>query len=236
MLPRHTVRSYAAALAIGLGVGIMHTASAVPTATILKFSEQDEGAAPYEARMVVTPKYLRMDNGSDAGGFVLLDRATNAVYSVSRMDRTILVIRPTKIPLPRPTEFRQQVLKDKGDFPAVVGKKVVHYTFFTNGRRCFDVYAAAGLLPDAVAALREYQLALAGQQAATEAKMPPSMRSVCDLANYVFRPARYLDYGFPVRQRDDAGTTRQLLDYKTAVPVASSLFVLPSGYRRYSVK
>ncbi len=232
---RHIARSCTLAFAIALGPGIAHAVTATQPATILTFSERDTGGAPYEARMLITPQYLRMDNGADGGGFILLNRATRTVYSVSRTDRTILVITPEKIAFPRLARFRQRVVKGGGDFPAVAGKRVVHYTFFTNGKRCFDVYAAAGLLPDAVAALREYQRVLAGEQAVTEARTPRSMRSVCDLSNYIFRPARYLDFGFPVRQRDDTGASRQLLNFRTAVPVASSLFALPSHYRRYSV-
>ncbi len=232
---RNAARTPAAALAFVLGAGMAHAAPVTRTATILMFSQQDEGGAPYEARMLVTQRYLRMDNGTNKSGFILLNRATHTVYSVSRSDQTITVIKPQKIRFPHPVRFRQRIVKDRGHFPKIAGERVVHYTLFTNGRRCFDVYAAEGLLPDAVSALREYQLVLAGEQAVTEARTPRSMRSVCDLSNYIFRPARYLDFGFPVRQRDESGATRQLLNFRIAVPVASSLFALPSGFRRYSI-
>ncbi|MHB8346538.1 MAG: hypothetical protein ACYDHM_04985 [Acidiferrobacterales bacterium] len=232
---RHAARTNAAALAFVLGTGVAHAVPATEPATLLIFSQQDEGGAPYEARMLVTPQYLRMDNGADKSGFILLNRQTHTVYSVSRSDRTIMVVKPQKILFPRPARFRQRIVRDRGHFPTVAGKQVDHYTLLTNGRRCFDVYAAAGLLPDAVSALREYQRVLAGEQAVTETRTPRSMQSVCDLSNYIFRPARYLDFGFPVRQRDESGATRQLLNFRIAVPVASSLFALPSGFRRYRI-
>jgi hypothetical protein len=75
--------------------------------------------------------------------------------------------------------------------------------------RCYDLYAADGLLPGAVVALREYRLILAGQQALTAAVTPPEMQSSCDLANNVFLPVRHLEHGFPVRLTDmtaDDGT------------------------------
>ncbi len=227
---RHTF-----ALLVGVAGPAAAQAAVSGKATVLVFSQQDEGSRPYEARMLVTPQYLRLDNGSDRGGFILLNRATRTVYSVSRSDHTILVIRPQKIHFPRPAGFRQRVVRDKGSYPEIAGKKVVHYTFLTDGKRCFDVYAAAGLLPDAVAALREYQQVLVGEQAVTEARTPPSVRSVCDLSRYIFRPARYLRYGFPVRQTDNSGATRELLSYHRAVPVAPGLFTLPPHYRRYSI-
>ncbi len=222
-------------LVLLFGAGRLH-AAATQTATVLVFSQHDEGGASYEARMLVTPRFLRMDNGKDAGGFILFNRVTHTIYSISQADRTIMVIPPGKMVSGQPARVSERVVRDRGRFPSIAGRKVVHYTFFTDGKRCLDVYAAAGLLPAAVAALREYQLALVPEQVATEAKTPPFMRSVCDISNYIFRPARYLDFGFPVRQSDASGTTRQLLSFHTQVPVASVLFSLPEGYRRFSVR
>ncbi|MHB8454129.1 MAG: hypothetical protein ACYDDO_05400 [Acidiferrobacterales bacterium] len=229
-------RNCAVLFVIALSACATHAPVAAQTATIMMFTEQEQGGAPYRTRMIVTPRYLRIDNGHSRGGFVLLDRSRHTVYSVSRMDKTILVIKPRRITLARPADFRQRVVKDKQEFHSVDGRKVVHYTLFTNNERCFDVYAAAGLLPDAVAALRDYHQVLAGEQAVTESKTPASFRSDCDLANYVFLPAHYLDFGFPVRQTDSAGTTRQLVDYKIGSPLTPGLFDLPADYRRYSIE
>lgn len=216
---------------------IATSARAAPSASVLMFTEQEQeqGTAAHTTRMIVTPRYLRIDDASDKGGFVLLDRRKHAVYSVSRMDKTILVIKPLPITLARPAQFRESVVTDRRQFPSIDGRKVVHYTLVAGNQPCFEVYAAAGMLPDAVAALRDYHEILAGEQAVTEEKTPVSMRSACDLANYIFMPARYLDYGFPVRQVDGNGKTRQLVNYRKSVPVAPDLFELPAGYRRYSI-
>jgi len=236
MSPKRFIRNCTALLVVALGACATHLPVVTSTATVLMFTEQEPDNAPYQTRMIVTPEYLRIDGGTSSGGFVLLDRATHTVYSVSLMDKTVLVIKPLKIALVPPADFRQSVVRDKQKFPSIGGRKVVHYMLFTNNERCFDVYAAAGLLPDAVAALRDYHQVLAGEQAVTEAKTLASMRSACDLANYVFSPAHYLDYGFPVRQTNSLGTSRQLVDYKTAVPIAPGLFDLPPGYRHYSIE
>ncbi len=230
------VRNCTAVCVIALSACATHLPVAPQIATVMMFTEQEQGGAPYRTRMIVTPRYLRIDSGHSHGGFVLLDRSKHTVYSVSRMDKTVLVIKPRRITLPRPAEFRQRVVKDKREFPSIDGRKVVHYTLLTNNERCFDVYAAAGLLPDVVAALRDYHQVLAGEQAVTESKTPVSFRSDCDLANYVFLPAHYLEFGFPVRQTDSAGTTRQLVDYKIASPLTPGLFNLPADYRRYSIE
>ncbi len=213
-----------------------HVPPATSSATILMFSEQEQGNTVHPVRMVLTHRYLRIDDGSNKNGFVLLDRKRRTVYNVSRMDKTILVIKPRRISLQRPAHFGESVVTDRQAFPSIAGRKVVHYTLRVGKQRCFDVYAAAGLLPDAVAALRDYYEIPAGEQAASEEKTPPSMRSACDLANYIFLPAHFLDFGFPVRQVDGNGTLRQLVDFKTGVSVDAELFELPANYRRYSIE
>ena len=121
-------------------------------------------------------------------------------------------------------QLQYEKYDEKGLGFVVDGKTVTHYRLITNGEHCFDVYAAAGLLPQSVAALREYHEVLAGEQAAMQATVPAGMQSACELADYVFLPARYLAHGFPVRQVSRAGVTRQLMDFKTAVPVEPKLF------------
>ncbi|MEE8215850.1 MAG: hypothetical protein V3S77_03715 [Acidiferrobacterales bacterium] len=93
----------------------------------------------------------------------------------------------------------------------------------------------AGLLTDAQQALKEYRQALAGEHAVTAQYLPTEFRSVCDLANNIFRPAHHLEFGLLVRQQDMAGARRQLLDYKTGVDVAPGLFALPRDYRRFTL-
>jgi hypothetical protein len=114
----------------------------------------------------------------------------------------------------------------------VDGKAVTHYRLVTNGQRCFEVYAADGLLPEAVAALREYHATLAGEQAVMQAQVPAGLQSDCDLADQVFLPARHLEHGFPVRQVNRAGVTRQLVDYKRDVPLQPGIFDIPKDYKQ----
>jgi hypothetical protein len=210
-----------------------------PADTVLHFSEQDRGGTPYATRMRVSKDYLRMDDvrpqeGGDAG-FVLLDRKARTVYSVSPGDKTILVIKPLPITLPRPETFVLSVERDDESLPQVAGKTVVHYRLLTGRETCTEVYAAAGLLPHVVTALREYHEILAGEQAQSEMHILKAERSPCDLADFVFAPARYLDHGFPVRQVSHNGHARQLVDYKIDAVLEAGWYTLPQDYRRYSI-
>ncbi len=206
------------------------------TATALYFSESERGAEAFTTRMLITPQYLRIDYGIDADDFILLDRKKPAIYSVNRDDRTILVIDPLPIKLAPPQPFVHDVEKDKAEIPAVGGHQIEHYRLKTNGAQCYDVFAAKGLLPDAVAALREYQLTIAGEHASAMETTPKELQGGCDLANYIFVPARHLDFGFPVRQQDMEGNVRQLVNYQSGFAVDKKLFELPADFRRYHAR
>lgn len=203
------------------------------TAVALYFSETERGGEPFATRMLVTGKFLRIDYGVDADDFILFDRKQPTIYSVNRNDKTVLVIEPLPIKLPAPSPFVHEVEKDSAQAPAVGGKPVAHFRLKTNQTQCYDVFAAKDLLPDAVAALREYHETIAGQHARAMEVTPKNMQRACDLANYIFAPARHLAQGFPVRQQDVEGNTRQLVDYKEKFPAVPALFQLPPEFKRY---
>mgnify|MGYP006374701835 CR=1 FL=1 len=210
-----------------------------PADTVLHFTEQERDGEPYATRMRVSKAYLRIDGGrAEAGadsGFVLLDRKAQTIYSVSPGDKTILVIKPLPITLPRPEDYTLSVERDKEALPQVGGKPVVHYRLLAGQETCAEVYAAAGLLPHVVDALREYHEILAGEQAQSEMHALKAERSPCNLAEFVFAPARHLDHGFPVRQVSHTGHARQLVDYKLNAMPEEGWSTLPPNYRHYSI-
>ena len=210
---------------------------APPTpATLLYFAEHEQaGDEPFRTRMIVTAGFVRMDGGANSRDFLLFDRANGTIYSVSSEDRQILVMPPRPVEIKPPAKFTHRVVTDTAAFPSVGGRKVTHYELLTNAKRCYDLYAAEGLLPEVVAALRQYREALAGQQAATLAVIPPEFQSPCDLANNVFLPSRYLDYGFPVRAKDMTGRTNELVDYKLNFRATAAMLRLPSDYKRLTL-
>lgn len=204
--------------------------------TALYFSEQEPGSEPATTRMLVTDAYLRIDYGADDNDFILFDRKATTIYSVNRADRTVLVIKPLPITLAPPKPFVHQVKTDPENYPAVGDRKVTHYRLLTNEKECYDLFAADGLLPQAVQALREYQTVIAGEHAAAMRNAPEEARIACDLANFIFLPARHLEHGFPIRQKDMNGNVRQLGDYKQGVAIDAALFAIPEGYKRYSTQ
>ncbi len=213
-------------------------ARAEPTtpATVLYFAEHEQGTDPYRTRIIVTAKFVRMDDGANNQDFLLFARTDGTIYSVSSRDRQILVMRLTPVKIKPPEKLIQRVVIDHAVFPSVSRHKVGHYQLLTNNQLCYDLYAADGLLPDVVEALRLYYVALAGQQALTIPVTPSEMQSPCDLANNVFFPARQLGYGFPVRLVDMAGKTSELVDYKTNFHATAAIFRLPPDYKRLTLE
>jgi len=203
-----------------------------PSHTIFLSFTESSPDGEYPVRMLVSEKFLRIEDGDTQDGFIVFDRAARTIYSVSHAGKSTLVLHARPVTLSSPKQFEYKVEREKEALPPVDGKTVTHYRLLTNRERCFDVYAADGLLPEAVAALREYHETLAGEQAAMQTNMPIGMQSSCDLADQVFLPARYLAHGFPVRQVNRAGVTRQLVSYKRDVPVEKGIFDLPQGYKQ----
>jgi hypothetical protein len=205
-------------------------------AAVLYFVEHEPGAEPYRTRMVITAGFLRIDGGLDDPDFLLFDRADGTIYSVSGAERQILVIRPRPVDARPPDDFRHQVVRDNTAFPAVGAHKVSHYELLTNGQRCYNLYAAAELMPAAVLALRQYREVLAGQQAKTLSLAPPGTLPACDMANNIFLPARHLEHGFPVRLTDMTGKTVELVDYNAEFSATAAMLRLPADYKRLTIE
>ncbi|MEK7207706.1 MAG: hypothetical protein AAB134_07485, partial [Pseudomonadota bacterium] len=128
--------------------------------TLLYFVEREPGGEPYRTRMIVTVGFLRIDGGAASEDFLLFDRADGTIYNVSSADKQILVI-GHRLMLPTPPDLKSKVVPDDQQVPGVGGHKVRHYRLLTNEKSCYDLYAADGLLTEAVLALREYREALA---------------------------------------------------------------------------
>lgn len=205
------------------------------TATVLRYAEQEPGSDVYQTRLIVTPRYLRIDDGSDARDFLLFDREDRTIYSVSAADASVLVI-AYRAPALRPgSALKHEIIEEHDRTPDIAGRKVRHYRLLTDKRQCYDLYAADGLLPQAVAAWREYRESLAAEQARTLAWTPQEMQTACGLANNIDAPGRLLAHGLPVRYAETDGKVGQLLDYQSDVKVDGGLFELPPGYSRISI-
>jgi len=204
-------------------------------ATELTFTETDPYIdEPYQTRMLVTPDYLRMDDGNADDDFVLLDRKTRTIYSVSHEEQRVVVVPDRKVTTEPGIKLEHRRTDDgSGGSPSIAGRRVHQFHFYTNGDMCYEVHAVKGFLPDVVKAMSSYAEVLAGQHELNLADMPKDLQAACDLANNIYEPTRYLSEGFPIRQRDDVGRSRNLQGFRKNVKVKSELFVIPEKYERF---
>jgi hypothetical protein len=200
--------------------------------TLIWFQERESGTDYYRVRMIMNDHFLRIDDGEQSNGFVLFDRDQKTIYSVDHENRSVLVLSDKLINLDKPKLFRlTEEEVNSEDSPLIGGSKIKIHRLYTNKQLCFEVASAADLLPDAVGVLREFHRALAAEQAAAMQYMPKDLASDCDLSEMVFVPDRYLNFGFPVRQRDYNGKLRELEEFDSNYRADPRLFELPIGYR-----
>lgn len=215
---------------------VADTASSDGRALTMMFVEQEAGVDPFRTRVLVTPEYLRMDDGLDGGDYILYDRKTREVAAVSHMNRSVLKIYHHEADIEPPIELSYEERSEVDpNAPAIGGKAPIHHVFSTNGEVCFEVMAVPGLLEDARLAMVEYLQTLASEQALNLGKTPVEMQTPCMLSNMVFTPTRHLAHGFPIQEWDSSGYSRTLLDYGELEDPDPFLFVVPEEYRSFSV-
>ena len=204
---------------------------------LLLFNEQEEGVDPYQTRIIVTPEFVRFDDGDSSKSFLLYDRKNRQALNVNHNARTIMLVKYKDVSIQPPFELKHEDIRvdDVQDAPAIHGIKPKHHQLKTNGQVCMDVISIEGLMPQAVAALNEFQRLLASDSAVTFNSIPADMHEPCAMAMSTFEPARYLTYGFPIHQWRP-GYSRSLVDFKEDYQADPALFELPKDYFRYTVQ
>ncbi|MBZ0071705.1 MAG: hypothetical protein WCY26_06495 [Thiohalobacteraceae bacterium] len=221
-------------------LALVNVTAAAPAATVtgsvLLWQEQEPGIEPYPNRMLITTDHLRSDDGEDDSDYLLFERRTGVLYSVSHERRALLVVTAEPLPAaagPRP-EVQVDIATDP-DAPLIGGQAVQAIRLHSGDALCMQAMVVPGLLPEAVAALREMRARLAGRQYRDLYKTPEEFRTPCFLANYVYEMDRALQTGLPIRESVSGGVRRALRDYRTGQTLPAALFELPADYRREEI-
>ena len=138
-----------------------------PYSLYLLFAEQERGVEPFQTRVLLTPDYLRFDEGENSDGFVLFDRRKQIIYSVANETRTIIIVEPKTHNIKPPFELQlsKVELDDISDAPPIGGEKPRHYQYKSRDELCYEVLSVHGLLPEYIEAKREFNLVLANDSA-----------------------------------------------------------------------
>jgi hypothetical protein len=204
------------------------------TATLLTYLEQEAGLEPYPLRILVNDQFLRFDDGYDASDFMLMERETQTIYSISHEDQSILVISgyPAADAAPDELLLAEERAVDTAA-PEIAGKQPEYIRFLASDTVCYHAMVVPGLLEPVGAALAEYATALGNRQYSDMAAVPVEMQTPCFLSRYVYAPARHLRHGLPVQEWDETGYRRTLVDFSEGKIVDAGLFTLPETYERF---
>ena len=205
---------------------------------VLLYSEREEAGTPlFRSIMFINNKYLYLSDDRFPNDFLLFDREKQTIYSVTEANKTIFVIKPKEIKGDPPIEITYvEESQPSSAIPAVSGHTATHYRFLANGKQCFDVVTLEKtFLPEAVAALKEYRQVLAGEHASTVHAMPADTHEACDLALNIYYASKHLDTGLPLREWDQDGFLKFMVNYRLDVDFDQEKLKLPEGYSEFSV-
>jgi len=205
---------------------------------LLIFMEYENNVEPYQTRLIVTPDFLRFDDGEGANDFVLFDRNKKKIFSINTEEQTVMSISEKQHDIKPPFELK---LEDKrlplgDDAPEIAGKEAKHFRFLANGEACYEVIAVEGLMPEVVTALKEFNRILASDSAMTFNTLPADMHNACEMSMDTFAVGRHLDKGFPIQEWSESGAGRHLVDYKEDYQPVAKLFEMPKDFQYYSVQ
>ncbi|WP_456375603.1 hypothetical protein [Thiolapillus sp.] len=212
-------------------LGILSSPLWAGEADLLVYKVQEPGVETYISRILVTPAYLRMDEGSSQEGYTLYDRKTGLIYNVDPEAETVIVFEPPDLQPTPPDEMKLELKREvETKAPSVEGKKPVSIKLITNNKTCRELLVIQGSMTDAVAAQAELYKALARIQYPS-AYMPGTQMSECELAEYVYAPQRAWEQGLPLW--DIMGEKRRLLvDFRHKFSVEDGTFKVPEEYER----
>lgn len=191
----------------------------------LRYQDSEADGQSYQTRILVSSRYLRMDEGNDDGDFVLLDRKTGKIVNVLHERKMLLAMHDRKLPKAPPQTYKVE----KKVTPVREG--TVRVQVLADGKLCSETVAAVKLFPDAARALAEYKAALAYTQWTSYRGTPSELRQDCDLVHHVRQTGYALSQGLPIEERDYAGRVRQYAGGEKHA-VRPGLFRLPKGYER----
>jgi len=205
---------------------------------LLMFGDQEEGVDPYQTRILVTPDFMRFDDGEGATDYLVFDRKQQTIYSIVQETKSITVISSAAVEVKPPFDLKlsHKKIDDMQDAPSMEGVKPQHHVFLSGEEVCFEVLSVAGFLPAYVAAMQEFNTVLANDSALTLSSLPADMHNGCNLAKGIFEPNRQFALGFPLQRWSPDGSSSVLIDFKKDYQADKTLFEIPASYSRLNIQ
>lgn len=203
---------------------------------MLMFSEKRTFEPEGPVRMIITDKFLRIDEGSNNGDFILFNRQSKSIFNVVKEEKTILAIKPVTKTVEPPFPLRwviesqtsQALMRSQQNNEAAA----THFKYMLNDKPCFNLVTINNQLVETLDAMREYNQVLANE---LKSNYHHLAGQECQEAIDIFDPNIRFQYGFPLREWSAYGYQRFLVDFQKDVIFPESLFVLPKNYENISI-
>jgi len=208
----------------------------------LVYIEREPGTDEYEVTILISDRYIRIDEAGENSGYIIYDDEKRVIYSVAHQDKSILVINRHEFsdkdsPVKANVEYLQLA-----DAPAVSGKVIYNYRVFVNTgagvvdeeETCTEIQLVEDLLPEVRGILQNYQKVISGQQVKMVDNKITEMQSRCFYVDQIYNSGAYYEKGLPIQEWHSNERSKILTTYNK-ISVDSDKFKIPENYRQFSV-
>jgi hypothetical protein len=211
----------------------------------LSYIEREPGTDEYEISMLVSERFIRIDEMGEDSGYILYDNKDKIIYSVSHFDKSVLVINEQVFSEgASPAKAYVEYLA-LADAPAVSGKPIFNYRVYIKGEKntvtseedeqtCTEIQLVEGLLPDVRKILQNYQKVVSGQQVRMTDNKITEMQTDCYYVDQIYNLGSYYEKGLPIQEWHSNERFRSLIGY-SKITVDRSKFKVPETYRQFSM-
>jgi len=202
----------------------------------LEYLEREQGIDEYETVMLVSDRFIRIDQAGETDGYIIYDDSKKVIYSVSHADKNVLVIKQQAFSEADSPVKKEVEYLPLSDAPKISGHTVYNYRVYVAGdeETCTEVQLAENLLPEVTAILKKYQLVVAGQQARMTDNKITDMQTACYYIDQIYNTGAYYDKGLPIQEWHSNESSKILTSYKE-ISVSSDKFTIPENYRQFSI-
>lgn len=208
----------------------------------LSYIEREPGTDEYEVTMLVSDRYIRIDEAGEESGYIVYDDKDKIIYSVAHHDKSILVIKQQTFseetsPVKANVEYLQLT-----DAPSVDGKNIYNYRVFIgvdDGKEaeeetCTEMQIVEGLLPEVRGILQNYQKVVSGQQVNMVDNKITEFQTGCFYVDQVYNSGAYYEKGLPIQEWHSNERSKILTTYNR-ISIDPDKFRIPESYRQFSV-
>jgi hypothetical protein len=192
--------------------------------------------------MLVSDRFIRIDEQDEASGYIVYDDRDKVIYSVSHFDKSVLVIKQHRFsekdsPAKPVVEYLQLA-----DAPTVSGSDIYNYRVYVDEGKggaeseetCTEIQLVENLLPEVRKILRSYQKVVSGQQVKMTDNKITDIHNACFYADQVYNSGAYYEKGMPIQEWHSNERSKILTSYKK-IAIAKDRFIIPNDYRQFSV-